>query len=61
VEEDHRCFLIVGRIQIFLPDSPTETNTRVAHEEVVQQESEKEAMWTNAFKDNCVSDAGAKE
>jgi hypothetical protein len=60
-EEDQRCVLIVGGIQIFLPNSPTETNTRVAHEEVVQQESEKEAMRPNAFKDNCVFDAGATE
>jgi hypothetical protein len=60
-EEDQRWVLIVGGIQIFLPNSPTETNTRVAHEEVVQQESEKEAMWPNAFKDNCVCDAGATE
>jgi hypothetical protein len=37
VEEDQRCVLIVGGIQIFLPNSPIETNTRVAHEEVVQQ------------------------
>jgi hypothetical protein len=44
VEEDQRCVLIIGGIQIFLPNSPTETNTRVAHEEVVQQESKKEAM-----------------
>jgi hypothetical protein len=60
-EEDQRCVLIVGRIQIFLPNSPTETNTRVAHEEVVQQESEKETMRPNDFKDNCVCDAGATE
>jgi hypothetical protein len=60
VEEDQRCVLIVGGIQIFLPNSPIETNTRVAHEEVVQQKSE-EAMWTNAFKDNCVCDVGATE
>jgi hypothetical protein len=50
-EEDQRCVLIVGGIQIFLQNSPIETNTRVAHEEVVQQKSEKEAMWTNAFND----------
>jgi hypothetical protein len=61
VEEDQRFVLIVGGIQIFLPNSPTETNTRVSHEEVVQQESQKEAMWTNAFKDNCVCDAGATD
>jgi hypothetical protein len=61
VEEDQRCVLIVGGIQIFLPNSPAETNTRVAHEEVVQQESEKEAMGMNDFKANCVCDAGAAE
>jgi hypothetical protein len=60
-EEDQRCVIIVGGIQIFLPNSPTETNTRVPHEEVVQQESEKEAMRPNSFKDNCVCDAGATE
>ena len=60
-EEDQRCVLIVGGIQIFLPNSPIETNTRVAHEEVVQQESEKETMGPNAFKANCVCDAGAAE
>jgi hypothetical protein len=59
MEEDQRCVLIVVGIQIFLPNSPAKTNTRVSHEEVVQQESEKEAMWTNDFKDNCVCDAGA--
>jgi hypothetical protein len=60
-EEDKRCVLIVGGIQILLPNSPIETNTRVAHEEVVQQESEKEAMRPNDFKYNCVCDAGAIE
>jgi hypothetical protein len=61
VKEDQRCVLIVGGIQIFLPNSATKTNTRVAHEEVVQQESEREAMRPNCFKDNCVCDAGATE
>jgi hypothetical protein len=60
-EEDQRCVLIIGGIQIFLPNSPEETNTRVSHEEVVQQESEKEAMGPNDFKANCVCDAGATE
>jgi hypothetical protein len=60
-EDYQRCLLIVGGIQIFLPNSPTETNTRVAHEEVVQQEYEKEAMWPIAFKDKCVYNAGATE
>jgi hypothetical protein len=59
MEEDQRCVLIIGGIQIFLPNSPTETNTRVAHEVVAQQESEKEAMGPNDFKANCVCDAGA--
>jgi hypothetical protein len=37
MEEDQRCVLIIGGIKIFLPNSPTEANTSVAHEEVVQQ------------------------
>jgi hypothetical protein len=37
MEEDQRCVLIIGGIQIFLPNSPAETNTRVAHEEVVKK------------------------
>jgi hypothetical protein len=61
MEEDQRCVLIIGGIQIFLPNSPTEANTSVAHEEVVQQESKKEAMGPNDFKANCVCDAGATE
>jgi hypothetical protein len=61
MEEDQRCVLIIGGIQIFLPNSPTEANTSVAHEEVVQQESKKEAMEPNDFKANCVGDAGAVE
>jgi hypothetical protein len=61
VEEDHKCILIIGGIQIFLPNSPTEDSTSVTHEEVVQQESKKEAMGPNAFKFNCVCDAGAVE
>jgi hypothetical protein len=36
-EEDQRCIMIIGGIQIFLPNNPAETNTRIAHEEVVQQ------------------------
>jgi hypothetical protein len=58
-EEDQRSVLIIGGIQIFLPNSPVETNTRVADEEVVQQESEQEAMEPIDFKDNCVCDADA--
>jgi hypothetical protein len=61
MEEDQRCVLIIGRIQIFLPNSPTEANTSVAHEEEVQKESKKEAMEPNAFKANCVGDASAAE
>jgi hypothetical protein len=61
VEEDQRCVLIVGGIQIFLPNSPAETNTRVAHEVVAQRESKKEAMGPNDFKANCVYDAGVAE
>jgi hypothetical protein len=61
VEEDQKCILIIGGIQIFLPNSPAEASTSVAHEEVVQQESKKEAMGPNDFKANCVCDAGATE
>jgi hypothetical protein len=61
MEEDQRCVLIIGGIQIFLPNSPAEANTSVSHEEVVQQESKKEAMEPNYFKENCVCDVGAAE
>jgi hypothetical protein len=60
-EEDRESILMIGGIQVFLPNSPAEANTSIAHEEVVQQESEKEAMETNDFKVNCVYDAGTKE
>jgi hypothetical protein len=40
-------------------NSPAEASTSVAHEEVVQQESKKEAMGPNAFKANCFCDVGA--
>ena len=52
MEEDQRCVLIIGGIKLFLQNSPTEANTSVAHEEVVQQESKKEAMEPNDFKSN---------
>jgi flagellar biosynthesis GTPase FlhF len=61
MEEDQKCILIIGGIQIFLPISPVEASTSVAHEEVVQQESKKEAMRPNDFKANCVCDAGTTE
>jgi hypothetical protein len=61
MEEDQRCVLIIGGIQIFLQNSPAEANTSVAHEEVVQQESKKEAMEPNSFKANYVCDAGVAE
>jgi hypothetical protein len=53
--------LIAGGIQIFMSNSPTEASTSVAHEEVVQQESKKEAMGPNDFKFNCVCFAGEVE
>jgi hypothetical protein len=53
--------MIIGGIQLFLPNSPAEANTSVSHEEVVQQESKKEAMMPNSFKDKCVYDIGATE
>jgi hypothetical protein len=61
VEKDHKCILIIGGIQIFLPISLAEANASVAHEEVMQQEYKKEAMGPNAFKFNCVCDAGVTE
>jgi hypothetical protein len=60
-EEDQRSVLIIGGIQIFLPNSPTEASTSVSHEEMMQQESKREAMGPNDFKTNCVYDAGATE
>jgi hypothetical protein len=35
VEEDQKCTLIIGGIQIFFPNSPTEASTSVSHLEVV--------------------------
>jgi hypothetical protein len=61
MEEDQRCVLIVGEIQIFLPNSPVEASTSVAHEEMMQQESKREVMKLNEFKANCVCDAGVAE
>jgi hypothetical protein len=61
VEEGQRCILIIGGIQIFLPNSPGEANSSIVHEEITQQESEKEAMGPNDFKDNYIFDAGATE
>jgi hypothetical protein len=37
MEEDQRCVIIIGEIQIFFPNSPAEASTIVTHEEVVQQ------------------------
>jgi hypothetical protein len=58
MEVDQRSILIIGGIQIFLPNSPAEARTSIAHEDVVQQESKKEAMGPNDFKSNYVCDAG---
>jgi hypothetical protein len=60
-EEDQRSFLVIGGIQIFLPNNPVESSTSVSHEEIMQQESKKEAMGPNDFKFNCVCDAGVAE
>jgi hypothetical protein len=51
--------MINGGIKIFLSNSLAKASTSVAHEEVLQQESKKEAMGPNDFKGNCVCDAGA--
>jgi hypothetical protein len=61
MEGHYRCVPIIGGIQIFLPIILLEASTSVSHEEVVQQQSNKEAMGPNTFKDNCVCDAGAIE
>ena len=61
MEEDHKCILIIGGVQIFLPNSLEKSSASVTHEEVVQHESKKEAMGPNDFKANCVCDAGATE
>jgi hypothetical protein len=61
MEEDQWCVMIIGGIQIFLQNSPQEANTSVAHEEVVQKESKKEAMEPNDFKANYVYDVGVAE
>jgi len=60
-EEDQKCILINGGIKIFLSNSLVEASASVAHEEVLQQESKKEAMGPNDFKGNCFCDAGAKK
>ena len=36
VKKDHKRILIIGGIQISLPNSPTEASTSVAHEEMMQ-------------------------
>jgi hypothetical protein len=41
MEEDHRRVLIIGGIQILMPNIPAEANTNVAPEEEMQQESRK--------------------
>jgi hypothetical protein len=60
-KEGQKSILMIGGIRVFLPNSPVEANTSVAHEGIVQQESEKEAMGPNDFKVNCVCDAGTKK
>jgi hypothetical protein len=62
-EEDQRCILIIGGINIFLPSSPVEASACVSHEEVMQEASREEAMGPNVFKFNnaCVTGAGKKD
>jgi hypothetical protein len=48
-EEDQRCILIIGGINIFLPRIPAGASACVAHEEVMQEASRKEAMGSNFF------------
>jgi hypothetical protein len=61
-EEDQRCILIIGGISIFLPRIPIEASACVAHEEVMQEASEEEAIGPNVFKTNSLCEiAGAEE
>jgi hypothetical protein len=55
-EEDQRCILIIGGINLFLPRSPSEVG---AHEEVMQEASREDAIGTNFFKTNNLYVAGA--
>jgi hypothetical protein len=52
IEEDHRCILIIGGINIFLPYSPTEASACNADEEVMPQESKEEVVGPIFFEDN---------
>jgi hypothetical protein len=52
---------MIRGIRVFLPNSPVEANTSVAHEGIVQQEFEKEAMGPIYFKVNYVYDASTRK
>jgi hypothetical protein len=60
-EEDHRYIIIIGGISIFLPRSSAEASACVAHEELMQEASEEEAIGTIFFKTNSACVAGARE
>jgi hypothetical protein len=60
-EEDQRCILIIGGINIFLPRIPVEASACVAREEVMQEASKEEAIGPNVFKTNSLCVAGAEE
>jgi hypothetical protein len=60
-KESQKSILMIGVIRLFLPNSLVEANTSIAHEGIVQQESEKEAMGKIDFKVNCVFDAGTRK
>jgi hypothetical protein len=58
-EEDQSFVLIIGGIKIFLLSSPTEASASIAHEEVMHEASEEEAMGPNIFKFNNLFISGA--
>jgi len=60
-EEDHRCIMIIGGINILLPRIPTEASACVAYEEVMQEASREEAIRKYFFKTNSLCVVGAEE
>jgi hypothetical protein len=51
--------MMIGGNGIFLPNRPVEASMSVAHEEVRQQASEKEAMVPNVLKYNSLCTVGS--
>jgi hypothetical protein len=60
-EEDQRHILIIGGLGIFLPHILTEANVCISCEEVMQQESEEEAMGKNVCEAKILCTTNATE